>query len=74
LLFRVMMPMIRHNEAFRKLHEYYTNRKENPLRKKQSIVVLCGKLLKVLHGICTKHKAFDAQRMMKDIPSLAEAM
>jgi len=74
LLFRVMMPMIRHNEAFKKLHEYYTNRKVNPLRKKQSIVVLCGKLLKVLHGICTKHKVFDAQRMMKDIPSLAEAM
>ncbi|HSU79107.1 MAG TPA: IS110 family transposase [Candidatus Angelobacter sp.] len=74
ILFRVMMPMIRHNEAFRKLHEYYTNRQVNPLRKKQSIVVLCGKLLKVLHGISTKHKAFDAQRMMKDIPSLAEAM
>lgn len=74
LLFRVMMPMIRHNEAFRKMHEYYTNRTSNPLRKKQSIVVLCGKLLKVLHGICKKHTAFDAQRMMKDIPSLAEAM
>ncbi|MBT2757914.1 IS110 family transposase [Mesobacillus foraminis] len=74
LLFRVMMPMIRHNEAFRRLHEYYTNRKDNPLRKKQSIVVLCRKLLKVLHGISTKHKAFDAKRMMKDIPSLAEAM
>lgn len=74
LLFRVMMPMIRHNEAFRRLHEYYTTRTVNPLRKKQSIVVLCGKLLKVLHGISMKHKAFDAQRMMKDIPSLAEAM
>ncbi|MFL0507610.1 IS110 family transposase [Ureibacillus sp. 179-F W5.1 NHS] len=74
LLFRVMMPMIRHNEAFKKLHEYYTNRQVNPLRKKQSIVVLCGKLLKVLHGISTKYKAFDAQRMMKDIPSLVEAM
>jgi transposase len=74
LLFRVMMPMIRHNEAFRTLHEYYTKRAMNPLRKKQSIVVLCGKLLKVLHGISTKHQAFDAQRMMKDIPSLAEAM
>ncbi|UYZ21708.1 IS110 family transposase [Mesobacillus jeotgali] len=73
LLFRVMMPMIRHNEAFKKLHEYYTNRQVNPLRKKQSIVVLCGKLLKVLHGISTKHKAFDAKRMMRDIPSLAEA-
>lgn len=74
LLFRVMMPMILHNQAFKKLHEYYTNRTVNPLRKKQSIVVLCGKLLKVLHGISTKHKAFDAQRMMKDIPSLAEAI
>lgn len=74
LLFRVMMPMIRFNKAFRKLHEYYTTRTVNPLRKKQSIVVLCGKLLKVLHGISTKHKVFDAQRMMKDIPSLREAI
>ncbi|EID45002.1 hypothetical protein B4168_4224 [Anoxybacillus flavithermus] len=44
LLFRVMMPMIRHNEAFRQLHDYYTTRPDNRLRKKQSIVVLCGKL------------------------------
>lgn len=73
LLFRVMIPMIRHNEAFRKLHEYYTTRQTNPLRKKQSIVVLCGKLLKVLHAICTKHMAFDAQQMMKDIPKLEVA-
>ncbi|WLR50575.1 IS110 family transposase [Bacillus tianshenii] len=70
LLFRVMMPMIRHNAAFRELHDYYTNRTTNPLRKKQSIVVLCGKLLKVLHAISTKHIAFDAKRMMHDIPLL----
>lgn len=74
LLFRVMMPMIRHNEAFRQLHEYYTTRQSNPLRKKQSIVVLCGKLLKVLHAISTKHVAFDAKRMIQDIPKLEEAM
>lgn len=73
LLFRVMIPMIRHNEAFRKLHEYYTTRQTNPLRKKQSIVVLCGKLLKILHAICTKHMAFDAEQMMKDIPKLKVA-
>ncbi len=40
LLFRVMMPLILHNLAFKQLHEYYTTRKVNPLRKKQSIVVL----------------------------------
>ncbi|WHX50202.1 IS110 family transposase [Paenibacillus woosongensis] len=74
LLFRVMMPMIRHNEAFRQLHEYYTTRQVNSLRKKQSIVVLCGKLLKVLHAISTKHVAFDAKQMMKDIPELELAV
>ncbi len=63
-----MMPMIRHNEAFRTLHDYYTNRRHNPLRKKQSIVVLGSKLLKVLHGMCTKKRAFDAERMMADLP------
>lgn len=73
LLFRVMMPMIRHNEAFRTLHEYYTNRTMNPLRKKQSIVVLCGKLLKVLHAISIKKVGFDAKRMMRDISCLEEA-
>ncbi|GAA3333248.1 hypothetical protein GCM10020331_096560 [Ectobacillus funiculus] len=74
LLFRVVIPMIRHNEAFRQLHEYYTNRAQNPLRKKQSIVVLCGKLLKILHTIGTKHVVFDAKRLIQDIPSLKEAM
>jgi transposase len=67
LLFRAMMPLIRHNEAFRQLHEYYTTRSVNPLRKKQSIVVLCGKLLKVLYAVCTKQQAFDGERMIQDI-------
>ncbi|MGD7009372.1 IS110 family transposase [Metabacillus sp. 84] len=73
LLFRVMMPMIRHNEAFRKLHKYYTTRRENPLKKKQSIVVLCGKLLKVLHALSTKHMVFNAQRMIQDFTQVRQA-
>jgi transposase len=73
LLFRVMMPLIRHNEAFRKLHEYYTTRPVNPLRKKQSIVVLCGKLLKILYAVGVKQQAFDGERMMQDIFSQSQA-
>jgi len=73
LLFRVMMPLIRHNEAFKKLHEYYTTRTVNPLRKKQSMVVLCGKLLKILHALCKKKVQFDEQQMMKDLYCLQEA-
>ena len=58
VLFKVIVPLIRHNEAFKRLHEYYTTRQQNPLRGKQSMVVLCGKLLKVLHGICKKKVQF----------------
>ncbi|ARJ23283.1 IS110 family transposase (plasmid) [Bacillus mycoides] len=74
LLFRVMMPMVRCNEAFRQLHVYYTTRAKNPLRKKQSMVVLCGKLLKILYALSTKQVAFDAQRVLTDIPSLEGAI
>ena len=73
LLFRVMMPLIRHNPAFKQLHEYYTTRTVNPLRKKQSIVVLCGKLLKILHALSKKKKMFNEQQMMKDFTSLQVA-
>ena len=73
LLFRVMMPLIKHNTAFKALHEYYTTRQINPLRKKQSIVVLCGKLLKVLHGLCTKKRMFNEQQMMNDFNSIQAA-
>jgi len=73
ILFKVIVPLIRHNEGFKQLHEYYTTRQQNPLRGKQSMVVLCGKLLKVLHGICKKKVHFNKQSMMKDLYCLSEA-
>ncbi|MCM3711118.1 IS110 family transposase [Sporosarcina luteola] len=73
VLFKVIVPLIRHNEAFKRLHEYYTTRQQNPLRGKQSMVVLCGKLLKVLHGICKKKVHFDERHMMNDLHCLATA-
>ena len=73
VLFRVMMPLIRHNRAFKALHQYYTNRAHNPLRKKQSIVVLCGKLLKILHALCHKKIMFNEDAMMKDLYCLQNA-
>ncbi len=73
ILFKVIVPLIRHNKGFKQLHEYYTTRQQNPLRGKQSMVVLCGKLLKVLHGICKKKVHFNEQNMIKDLYWLSEA-
>lgn len=73
VLFKVIVPLVRHNIAFKHLHEYYTSRQRNPLRGKQSMVVLCGKLLKVLHGICKKKVHFNEQHMMNDLHCLSTA-
>lgn len=73
LLFRVMMPLILHNPAFKYLHEYYTTRTVNPLRKKQSIVVLCGKLLKILHALCNKKVCFNERQMIRDFSQIQAA-
>ncbi|RBO11066.1 transposase [Pantoea sp. 3_1284] len=73
LLFKAMLPLLRNNNAFQELHQYYTQRAENPLRKKQSMVVLCGKLLKILHALCTKKRYFDGGRMINDLTCLQTA-
>ncbi|MBA9042905.1 transposase [Bacillus aryabhattai] len=74
LLFRTVMPLVRHNRAFKALHQYYTTRQENPLRKKQSLIVLCGKLVRVLHTVGQKQCPFDEERMIRDIPHLSLAL
>ncbi|NTZ17416.1 IS110 family transposase [Paenibacillus sp. JMULE4] len=60
LLFRCMMPMVAKNEVFKALHKHYTTRSQNPLKKKQSIIALCGKLIRILYTLGTKQKEYDA--------------
>jgi len=67
LLFRVIMPMVANNPEFKELHQYYTKRKENPLKKKQSLILLCCKLIRILYAIMTKDVEYDGSKLMKDI-------
>ena len=68
LLFKVILPLVNHNPAFKALHDYFTTRKENPLKKKQSLIALCCKLIRVLFAIGKKQVAFDPEKMLNDIP------
>lgn len=49
------------------LHEYYTYRKENPLKKKQSLILLCCKLIRIFFVIMKKQVEYDPQKLAKDI-------
>jgi transposase len=72
LLFRVMMPLVAKNAAFRTLHDYYTKRSVNPLKKMQSLIALCNKLIRILFGILKKGHEFSEEKMIQDIPRFAE--
>lgn len=67
LLFQAMMPLVANNMEFRALHMHYTSRANNPLKKKQSLVLLSCKFIRIIFALLTKQVAYDPQKMMSDI-------
>lgn len=56
-----------HSEEFRQIHEYYTTRSENPLKKMQSLMAVAAKLLRVIFTILKTGAEYDPTKMLKDI-------
>lgn len=67
LLFLAAMVLVAKNPEFRQLHLYYTNRIENPLKKKQSLMAISCKVIRVFHTFLVKGLAYDGEKMIKDI-------
>ncbi|WP_350345112.1 IS110 family transposase [Proteinivorax tanatarense] len=67
ILFQATMPLVGKNKEFGSIHHYYTTRVHNPLKKKQSIIAICCKLIRVLFAILTKNEEYSAQRLIADI-------
>jgi hypothetical protein len=59
--------MVAKNSEFNELHKRYTTRSENPLKKKQSLMVLCRKLIKIAYKMITQNVKYDPAKMMGDI-------
>ena len=62
------------NPEFRELHNYYTTRRLNPLKKMQSLMAIAAKLLRVFYAILTKGVDYDPQKMVSDIKRPAAYM
>ena len=67
LLVQAAVSVIGKNEEFRQIHEYYTTRHNNPLKKMQSLIAVACKLIRVFYVILTKGKSYDASRLLEDI-------
>lgn len=67
VLYEAAISLIGKNEQFREIHEYYRGRKENPLKKMQSVVAVACKVIRVFYVILTKGVDYDAEKLMRDI-------
>ena len=51
----------------KEVHRYYRTRKENPLKKMQSVIAVACKVLRIFYTILTKGVTYDGAKMMQDI-------
>lgn len=72
-LFQAARSGVAHGEEFRELHEYYTTRPDNPLKKMQSLIVIACKILRVVFTILKTGQKYDPARLLKDIKRMPPA-
>lgn len=68
LLFQAALPLVAKNEEFAaELHHYCTTREKNPLKKKQSIIAICCKLIRILFVVLKNNVDYNPSKMRNDI-------
>ncbi|MBP3953682.1 IS110 family transposase [Bacillus suaedae] len=73
LLYKAILPLIQNNTAFHIVYTYYHSREHNPLSRKEAMVVVCRKLIQVLHGLSTHKEVFNPERMLEDLSYVTES-
>jgi len=66
-LFMAMITILATNPEFRQLHKKNISRENNPLNKMQSIIALCGKLIRVFYALLRTCTDYSADKMLGDI-------
>jgi len=67
VLYEAAVSLVGKNAEFREIHEYYRTRKENPLKKMQSVVAAACKVLRIFYVILTKGVRYDPKKLLGGI-------
>ena len=67
ILYQVMVPLLARNHEFREIYDYYVTRVKNPLKRRQAMMAVSCKLIRVFHAVLTKGMDYDRFKMMTDI-------
>ena len=67
ILFQAAMCLVKSNKEFKTVHDYFTTREKNPLKKMQSLMAVAAKLLRVCFGMVKNGTPYDPKKALKDI-------
>ena len=67
VLYEAAVSVVSHSPEFRSIHQYYTTREKNPLKKMQSMIAVACKLIRVFYLILQTGTTYDAAKLMGDI-------
>lgn len=67
VLYQVMVPLLARNNEFRTIYDYYVTRVKNPLKRRQAMIAVSCKLIRVFYAVLTKGRDYDRFKMMSDI-------
>ena len=58
-LFMGAKSVVAHSDEFGRIHGYYTTRADNPLKRMQSLILIAGKLLRIIYAMLRKGSKYD---------------
>lgn len=62
-----MIPLLARNREFREIYDYYVTRVKNPLKRRQAMIAVSCKLIRVFYAVLTKGMDYDRVKLMSDI-------
>lgn len=67
VLYEAAVSVVSHSPEFKLIHQYYTTREKNPLKKMQSMIAVACKLIRVFYLILRTGATYDAAKLIGDI-------
>jgi len=63
-LYQASLVLVAKNPEFKALYQYLKTRRENPLKGKQALVVICCKLLRVMFTLVKENRLYDPDKAL----------
>ena len=67
VFYEAAVSVVSHSPECKSIHQYYTTREKNPLKKMQSMIAVACKLIRVFCLILQTGSTYDAAKLMEDI-------